>query len=109
VECNKVAYIFLATKTLDKPFCTFYITDGFQDFWLARFEASYFQETFKNMSLETDFRNAIRSIAEALGNQISLKITHDNEALIETKIQIEGSITLKHTFKLTLNINAHIS
>ena len=43
VESNKVTYILLATKPIDKPFCMFYVTDGYQDFWLARFEITYFK------------------------------------------------------------------
>ena len=38
------------------------------------------------MNIETDFRNAIRSIAQALAKNITVRITEANEALVETKI-----------------------
>lgn len=109
IEQGKTNYILLVTKSADKPFCMFYITDGFQDFWLARFDSCYFKDTVQNMNIETDFRSAIRSIAEALKKNVEFKITEDNVGILEIRIQLEGSVTLKHTFRLSVNINSMVS
>ena len=109
VTLAKTEFILLVTKHSDKPFCTFHLTDGYQDYWLDRFDIQYFKDTLNTINIEADFTSLIKCIAEALKGDITMQITPDNQTHLQIRILLDGAVTLKHTFKLTLNVNAHVN
>lgn len=70
---------------------------------------SYFTESVAQMGIETDVVNTLKCMADGLRRKCNITITENNEAMLETRLILDDTITLKHIYKLTVNIHYHIN